>query len=151
MSMDEKYPLIYNVNLTFCDHLNKEGSPLAIVASDNINMNFWNPRAFSHIKRLMWHTLSINRTRSICRHLASDKFILLIGGYRFMGRVSPPFNTLKNCTSTYVMIKTSKISLSRLAIKNFMRPGQPKKNVCLRKSGWPKKSPPGRQGIYFFP
>ena len=25
-----------------------------------------------------------------------------------------------------------------------------KKNVCLRKSGWPKKSPPGRQGIYFF-
>ena len=25
-----------------------------------------------------------------------------------------------------------------------------KKNVCLRKSRWPKKCPPGRQGIHFF-
>ena len=25
------------------------------------------------------------------------------------------------------------------------------KKICLRKSGWPKKSPPGRQGIHFFP
>ena len=28
--------------------------------------------------------------------------------------------------------------------------GQAKQNVCLRKSGWTKKSPPGRQGIHFF-
>ena len=32
----------------------------------------------------------------------------------------------------------------------FMNDEAMQKNVCLRKSGWPKKYPPGRQRIHFF-
>ena len=37
-----------------------------------------------------------------------------------------------------------------IGLLRFCCLGQPKENLCLRKSGWPKKSPPGRQGIHFF-
>ena len=62
--------------------------------------------------------------------------------------ISPLYSTV-SIIPIYSIFRN--VPLCNLLCLTFTREsGQAKKNVCLRKSGCPKISPPGRQGIHFF-